>query len=365
MLEFGKKIKATWNILHPDYKGLPFEAEFVTDDNNRFYLNSNCDALSNPELYNFLTSNTDRLFTAIGKTEDNKIITLEDAFLGRNNYQPEDWKFSLHANYALLGEKQESTRNIQINKIIVIFDSEERGSLNKTIDIMDFEIKNKTTAISYKFSSSETFENAMDEIINIQYLYSFLLGKMLPIKSVLIENENNEKYSALIQFTKINQRNMKITPIMEITPEKFVELYSKWKNTLLIDTFPIDLYFTTLANSKNLYEQFYLDYLIRSFEGMHKIKHLEKITLRNRFKSLFSETEIINFVEKTFNQNEPVLDRLIDFRNLYAHCKHSANEKKIPEGEYYKYSILLFNIIRVFIAKELLNIRKTIPMEEI
>lgn len=159
---------------------------------------------------------------------------------------------------------------------------------------------------------------------------------------------------------------MKITPIMKITPENFVDLYCNWKKNLLIDSFPMDLYFTTLSNSKTLYEQFYLDYLIRSFEGMHKIKHPEEIKLRKRFESIFGTDEIKDFIIDIFREDEPVLDRIISFRNLYAHCKHSSDEKKISAGECYKYSILMFNIIRVFIAKELLEINdKTIPLEEV
>ena len=376
MLEFGQTIRATWKIRHPDFKGLPFDAEFYTDENNHLYLNANFNVLSNRELYNFFCDKIDKIFSLVGKTEDNKILTLEDAFLSSNNYLPENWKLSVHANYAFLGEKEESVKNIKVKKITVIFDSDEISVLNKTIGNMEFEIKNNITSISYTFSTNETFENSIDEVINIQYLYSFLVGKMISIKSVIIETEKKETYSALMQFTKINQRTMKIMPIMAITPENFVELYDKWKKNILIDTFPIDLYFTTLSNSKNLYEQFYLDYLIRSFEGMHKNIHptirngRRRDTsdyLKNRLLSITNSAEVQDFINNNFTeQQDEILARIIDFRDLYAHCKHSKKEKEIPVGEYYKYSILMFNIIRVFIAKELLEINdKIIPLADI
>lgn len=189
MLEFGKTIKATLNIIHPDFKGLPFDAEFLTDENNHLLVNANLNALGNKELYNFFTTKTDRLFTITGKTEDGKTIILEDAFLSKNNYYPEDWKISFFANYALLGEKQESVKSIKVKKITVVFDSGEFAILNQNIANMIFEIKNNETAISYIFETEKNFENAIDEVINIQYLYSFLVGKMLSIKSVIIETE--------------------------------------------------------------------------------------------------------------------------------------------------------------------------------
>lgn len=216
-----------------------------------------------------------------------------------------------------------------------------------------------TSFINIKYFSELKFKDMVEEVNNLENLFSFLMDMRILVEELFLKN-NEEQFKVLWS----NESGIRVSKKRASLIAEAKDLIQNSLPTIITNYYKTDIFqdiFETYVNNmyKTIYVEDFLLSQITLIEGLDtRFRDKKQINLKTRLEKFF-ENFCEDEIEKINNQfgseiqlNQELVNYLREFRNYHSHL-YELERKPETQLDMYTISIFLRELIKIYMLSKL------------